>query len=347
MLIYIISVIHLSWHNTNNGVDLDRMYKVFIDGGHGTTGLEIRERLSGRDDITILEIEDRLRKDLNARVDMAKSADVTIMCLPDEASRELAAALPDDVRVIDTSTAHRVDPGWVYGMPELYPGKRNEIREAARVANPGCHATGFILLARPLIDAGVIDRDAALCCFCITGYSGGGRKMIEDYDRMHDQNLVGQDPAKVTLSAVSPAQYALGQSHKHLPEMKMMSGLDKEPVFCPVVGDFYRGMVMTIEIPGDLLKTGGCHDAVQMIRDIYLSRYEEEPLIRIADAPENGFLYSDTMSTSDMFEIMVLGNDERVLLVSRFDNLGKGASGAAVQNMNIMLGIDETNGLRI
>lgn len=316
-------------------------YNVFIDGGHGTTGLEIRERLAGRDDIQILEIADDLRKDLDARVEMAKRADVTIMCLPDAASKELAEALPEDVRVIDTSTAHRTDPDWVYGMPELEPAKREEIRNASRVANPGCHATGFILLARPLIDAGLIDPDAVLSCFCVTGYSGGGRKMIDDYDSKHGGGTV-----------VSPSQYALGQSHKHLPEMKKMSCLEKEPVFCPVVGDYYRGMVMTVELPEELISrnkadVSGGSDMIGVIRSSYIKRYKDEPLISITDGPEDGFLYSDTMSMSDRFEIMTLGNSERILLISRFDNLGKGASGAAVQNMNIMLGIDETKGLRL
>ena len=311
------------------------MYKVFIDGGHGTTGLEIRDRLSGRSGIQIIDIDEKYRKDLSARVEMAKKADVTIMCLPDAASRELAAALPPDVRVIDTSTAHRTEPDWVYGMPELELGKRDEIRNAARVANPGCHATGFILLARPLVDAGLISSKSSLSCFCITGYSGGGRKMIEDYDRMHKD------------SAVSPAQYALGQSHKHLPEMKKMSGLEKEPVFCPVVGDYYRGMVMTVEIPGEMLDTAEGADPVECVKEAYRKRYLDEPLISITDPPENGFLYSDTSAMSDRFEIMTAGNRDRILAVSRFDNLGKGASGAAVQNLNIMLGIDETTGLRI
>ena len=336
------------------------MYKVFIDGAHGTTGLEIRERLEDRDDVEILEIDEDLRKDLDARAEMAGHADVTIMCLPDAASRELADILPPDVRVIDTSTAHRVDPDWVYGMPELHPGMRDEIKNAVKVANPGCHATGFILLIRPLVDAGLIPEDAVLSCFCITGYSGGGRKMIEDYDLKHaellaeagfisDMNQAAEKEEEPEAFAVSPAQYALGQSHKHLPEMKMMSGLVKEPVFCPVVGDYYRGMVMTVELPRELVNEGsGTRGSlIGSIRDVYRKRYDKEPLIRTEDGPEDGFLYSDTMSMSDGLEIMVLGNDDRVLLVSRFDNLGKGASGAAVQNLNIMLGIDETKGLKI
>ena len=306
-----------------------QMNKVFIDGAHGTTGLEIRERLCARDDIEILDIDESMRKDLGARVEAAKQADVTIMCLPDAASVELAENLPDDVRVIDTSTAHRVNDSWVYGMPELFEGQRDLIRSSSRVANPGCHATGFILLVRPLVDAGLIKPDQSLSCFCVTGYSGGGRKMIENYEKN---------------GPFTPGQYAIQQSHKHLPEMVKMTGLTKEPLFCPVVGDYYRGMVMTVELPGEALtKAAG----VSGIRELYESRYESEPLIGISDVPEGGFIYSDTMSDSDRYEIIVGGNDDRILLISRFDNLGKGASGAAVQNLNLMLGEEETLGLRI
>ena len=309
------------------------MKTIFIDGAHGTTGLEIRERLAGRNEIEILDIDDSLRKDLSARIEMTKKADVTIMCLPDDASRELANAVPDGVRLIDTSTAHRTTDGWVYGMPELDQGKRDEIRNAERVANPGCHASGFIILARPLVDAGVISEDAVLSCFCITGYSGGGKKMIDDFDQKHNG-----------ARAVSPMQYGLGQSHKHLPEMAKMSGLSKAPVFCPVVGDFLRGMVMTIELPKELMAKSMC---LSDIKNMFAERYADEPLINIVEGPQNGFLESDTMQMKDSMEIMIAGNDDRMILTSRFDNLGKGASGAAVQNLNIMLGIDELEGLRI
>ena len=288
------------------------MNRIFIDGAHGTTGLEIRERLAGRSEIEILDIDESLRKDLSARVEMTKKADVTIMCLPDDASKELADAVPDGVRLIDTSTAHRTSDGWVYG---------------------GCHASGFIILARPLVDAGVISEDAVLSCFCITGYSGGGKKMIDDFDRKHNG-----------ARAVSPMQYGLGQSHKHLPEMAKMSGLSKAPVFCPVVGDFLRGMVMTIELPKELMaKSMNLSD----IKNMFAERYDDEPLINVVEAPQNGFLESDTMQMKDSMEMMIAGNDDRMILTSRFDNLGKGASGAAVQNLNIMLGIDELEGLRV
>ena len=307
-------------------------YKVFIDGGHGTTGLKIHERLDQRDDIEILRIDEAHRKDLDARIEMTKQADISILCLPDAASQELAQAAPPDVRLIDTSTAHRTNPDWVYGMPELAPGQREKIRNAARVANPGCHATGFILLVRPLVDAGILPPDYPLDAFCITGYSGGGKKMIQNHEKADREAYLS-----------SPGQYGLTQKHKHLPEMVMMTGISRAPAFSPIVGDFYSGMVMTVP-----LHTGMLHGSPgpEEIRQVYRERYGEEKLIRVMDKdPEDGFIHSNVMAGSDEFQIFVTGNDERVLLLSRFDNLGKGASGQAVQNMNIMLGIEETKGV--
>lgn len=307
-------------------------YKVFIDGGHGTTGLKIHERLDQRDDIEILRIDEAHRKDLDARIEMTKQADISILCLPDAASRELAQAAPPDVRLIDTSTAHRTNPDWVYGMPELAPGQREKIRNAARVANPGCHATGFILLIRPLVDAGILPPDYPLDAFCITGYSGGGKKMIQNHEKADREAYLS-----------SPGQYGLTQKHKHLPEMVMMTGISQAPAFSPIVGDFYSGMVMTVP-----LHTGMLHGSPgpEEIRQVYRERYGEEKLIRVMDKdPEDGFIHSNVMAGSDEFQIFVTGNEERVLLLSRFDNLGKGASGQAVQNMNIMLGIEETKGV--
>ena len=307
-------------------------YKVFIDGGHGTTGLKIHERLDQRDDIEILRIDEAHRKDLDARIEMTKQADISILCLPDAASRELAQAAPPDVRLIDTSTAHRTNPDWVYGMPELAPGQREKIRNAARVANPGCHATGFILLVRPLVDAGILPPDYPLDAFCITGYSGGGKKMIQNHEKADREAYLS-----------SPGQYGLTQKHKHLPEMVMMTGISRAPAFSPIVGDFYSGMVMTVP-----LHTGMLHGSPgpEEIRQVYRERYGEEKLIRVMDKdPEDGFIHSNVMAGSDEFQIFVTGNEERVLLLSRFDNLGKGASGQAVQNMNIMLGIEETKGV--
>lgn len=307
-------------------------YKVFIDGGHGTTGLKIHERLDQRDDIEILRIDEAHRKDLDARIEMTKQADISILCLPDAASRELAQAAPPNVRLIDTSTAHRTNPDWVYGMPELAPGQREKIRNAARVANPGCHATGFILLVRPLVDAGILPPDYPLDAFCITGYSGGGKKMIQNHEKADREAYLS-----------SPGQYGLTQKHKHLPEMVMMTGISRAPAFSPVVGDFYSGMVMTVP-----LHTGMLHGSPgpEEIRQVYRERYGGEKLIRVMDKdPEDGFIHSNVMAGSDEFQIFVTGNEERVLLLSRFDNLGKGASGQAVQNMNIMLGIEETKGV--
>ena len=308
------------------------MYKVFIDGAHGTTGLRINEYLAGRSDITILEIDPEKRKDTEARVNMIKKADVSILCLPDQASREIAAAAPADSVIIDTSTAHRTDPDWTYGMPELTSGQRDKIRSSTRIANPGCHASGFILLIRPLIEAGLLDREALLTCFCVTGYSGGGKKMIADYEN---------DGRDMVLD--SPGQYALGQTHKHLPEMVTMTGLTNAPCFSPVVADFYSGMVMTVPVHASMLKKGTGIDDVKKALHI---RYDDEPLINVYDeAPESGKVYSNPMAGSNGMEIYVTGNEERILLIASYDNLGKGASGAAVQNLNIVLGTEETAGL--
>ena len=308
------------------------MHKVFIDGAHGTTGLRINEYLAGRSDIQVLEIDPEKRKDTEARVSMIKEADVSILCLPDQASKEIAAAAPLDSVIIDTSTAHRTDPDWTYGMPELTAGQRDKIRSSTRIANPGCHASGFILLVRPLIEAGLLDRDALLTCFCMTGYSGGGKKMIADYE---------DEERDVTLD--SPGQYALGQSHKHLPEMVAMTGLENAPCFSPVFADFYSGMVMTVPLHTSMLKNGaGIEDVKKTLHD----RYDPEALITVYDeAPESGKVYSNPMAGSNGMEMYVTGNEERMLLIASYDNLGKGASGAAVQNLNIVLGTEETEGL--
>lgn len=308
------------------------MYKVFIDGAHGTTGLRINEYLAQRPDIQVIEIDPEKRKDIEARVNMIKKADVSILCLPDQASREIAAAAPTDSVIIDTSTAHRTDPDWIYGMPELTSGQRDKIRSSTRIANPGCHASGFILLIRPLIEAGLLDREALLTCFCVTGYSGGGKKMIADYENDGRDTILD-----------SPGQYALGQTHKHLPEMVAMTGLVNAPCFSPVVADFYSGMVMTVPVHTSMLKKGAGIDDVK--KTLHLG-YDNEPLITVYDeAPESGKVYSNPMAGSNGMEIYVTGNEERMLLIASYDNLGKGASGAAVQNLNIVLGTEETAGL--
>ena len=308
------------------------LYKVFIDGGHGTTGLRIGEYLASRDDIQIIEIDPGERKNLDARIEMIKEADVSILCLPDQAAREIALAAPKDAIIIDTSSAHRTSDGWVYGMPELAADQRALIRNSTRIANPGCHASGFILLIRPLIDAGVLSEESLLTCFCMTGYSGGGKSMIGRYEAEgRPQELE------------SPGQYALGQSHKHLPEMVKMTGLGNAPCFSPVVGDFHSGMVMTVQLHKAWLKGNA---GISEIRNILADRYKGEPLLEVAkELPEDGFIYSNPMAGSNGMKIYVSGNDERMLLMASYDNLGKGASGAAVQNMNIVLGIEETKGL--
>ena len=308
------------------------MFKVFIDGAHGTTGLRINEYLAGRSDIKILEIDPEKRKEMDARISMIKEADVSILCLPDQASREIAAAAPADSVIIDTSTAHRTDPDWTYGMPELTAGHREKIRNSTRIANPGCHASGFILLVRPLIEAGLLDKDALLTCFCMTGYSGGGKKMIADYE---------DDNREAALD--SPGQYALGQTHKHLPEMVAMTGLAHAPCFSPVVADFYSGMVMTVPVHASMLRNGA---GIKDVKKALHKRYDAEPFINVNDeAPESGKVYSNPMAGNNGMEMYVTGNDERILLIASYDNLGKGASGAAVQNLNIVLGTEETAGL--
>lgn len=305
------------------------MTRVFIDGSSGTTGLRIRQRISERQDISLLFLPEELRKDPDARKDMMNSADIVFLCLPDTAARE-AACLPDDpeTRIIDTSTAHRTSADWAYGFPELH-GRRQAIIESKRVANPGCHASGFIALVAPLVECGLIRPDVRLSSFSLTGYSGGGKSMIAQYE---------SDDADILLSG--PRQYALSQNHKHLPEIVRQCRLEYAPVFCPVVADFYSGMEVTVTLFGDDLK-GSPDDIRQVYRDYYRGG-----LVSIANSDsEGGFLSAAAFAGRDSMELSVCGNDERILLISRFDNLGKGASGAAIQNMNLLLGIEETTGL--
>ena len=302
------------------------MTKVFIDGSAGTTGLRIRERLADRRDIELITLSEERRKDLSARSDALNSADVAFLCLPDAAAKEAVSLIESGVAVSDTSTAHRTAEGWTYGFPEL-TGQREKIAASRRVANPGCHASGFIVLVEPLVRAGLLDPSAALTCFSLTGYSGGGKSMIADYESPDRPEALS-----------SPRQYGLTQSHKHLPEMAKICGLSTAPVFCPIVADFYSGMEVTVPVfAGDVRGTA------DDIRAVYAERYRG-PVVTAAEPPE-GMLAANALSGLDSMQVMVTGNDERILLVSVFDNLGKGASGAAVQNMNIILGIDETTGL--
>ena len=302
------------------------MTKVFIDGSAGTTGLRIRERLADRRDIELITLSEELRKDLSARSDALNSADVAFLCLPDAAAKEAVSLIESGVAVIDTSTAHRTAEGWTYGFPEL-TGQREKIAASRRVANPGCHASGFIVLVEPLVRAGLLDPSAALTCFSLTGYSGGGKSMIADYESPDRPEALS-----------SPRQYGLTQSHKHLPEMAKICGLSTAPVFCPIVADFYSGMEVTVPV-----FAGNVRGTADDIRAVYAERYRG-PVVTAAEPPE-GMLAANALSGLDSMQVMVTGNDERILLVSVFDNLGKGASGAAVQNMNIILGIDETTGL--
>ena len=305
------------------------MKKVFIDGYAGTTGLKIYERLSSRKDIQLLTLTEETRKDLNARRDALNNADIAFLCLPDDAARESVSLIDNpNTAVIDTSTAHRVNPDWVYGLPEL-KGQREKIAGSKRVANPGCHATGFIVLAAPLVQAGIVSSDEVLSCFSLTGYSGGGKKMIAQYESE------GRD---ILLDA--PRQYGFTQNHKHLPEMAKLSGFKHNPVFCPVVADYFAGMEVTVSV----------HDvSVKALAECYRDYYRDG-VVHFTEADtfgEGGFISAGAFAGRDDLEICVYGNDERALLVSRFDNLGKGASGAAIQNMNILLGIDETTGLNV
>ncbi len=306
------------------------MTKVFIDGSAGTTGLRIADRLSARADIELIILEEAVRKDIAARREALNAADIAFLCLPDAAAVEAVSLIENDTTaVIDTSTAHRTADGWTYGFPELYGADR--IRGAKRIANPGCHASGFVALVQPLVKAGIIKKQAALTCFSLTGYSGGGKSMIAAYEAADRDPLLG-----------APRQYALAQKHKHLPEMAKVCGIDIDPVFCPVVGDFYSGMEVTVPLFGKDIH-GSMADVAAVYRDTYSGK-----LVHFAEnAAEDGFLSAAAFAGRDDMQITVAGNDDRLLLVARFDNLGKGASGAAIQNMNILLGVDETTGLQI
>ena len=307
------------------------MTKVFIDGSAGTTGLRIVERLSARKDLELLILPDELRKDPSARADALASAEIAFLCLPDDAAKESAAlAAGSKVKIIDTSTAHRVDPDWVYGMPELR-GQKDRIAQSSRVANPGCHASGFVALVAPLVQAGILSKEAALSCFSLTGYSGGGKKMIAEYESADRNALLG-----------APRQYALGQSHKHLKEMVKLCSLNSAPIFCPIVGDFYSGMEVTVPLFAKDLK-GRLSD----IQDLYRTYYHSGLIHYDEAADADGLLSASAYADRDDMGVSAYGNEDRIILVSRFDNLGKGASGAAIQNMNILLGLDETTGLSV
>ena len=307
------------------------MKKVFIDGSAGTTGLRIRERLARRGDLEVVVLPDEVRKDVEARRAALNAADVAFLCLPDAAAIE-AVALVDNPNtvVIDTSTAHRTADGWEYGFPEL-EGRRERIAKAKRIANPGCHATGFIALVEPLVRTGLLSGETALAAFSLTGYSGGGKKMIAQYEAMNGETMF-----------LGGRQYALGPSHKHLPEIVKLCGLSVAPAFCPIVVPHYSGMETTVPVfARDIRGT------VEDIRRTYRETYAQGLVRFVEHADEDGFLSSARLSGFDTLEVSVYGNQDRILLVSRFDNLGKGASGAAIQNMNLVLGVPENTGLAV
>lgn len=307
------------------------MKKVFIDGSAGTTGLRIAQRLSERSDIELLSISEELRKDNSARSDMINSADIVFLCLPDDAAREAVSMVKNpDVCIIDTSTAHRTADGWTYGFAEV-GNLKDKIAASKRIANPGCHASGFVSLVAPLVECGILDKDVSLTCFSLTGYSGGGKKMIAQYEEEGRDSLLN-----------APRQYGLSQTHKHLPEMAKICGISVDPVFCPIVAPYYAGMQVTVP----LFKTMA-HGTIEDIKNTYKKYYQGPVVNYLENADQSGFLSAGLYSCRDDMAISVFGNDDRILLVSTFDNLGKGASGAAIQNMNLVLKIDQTTGLNI
>ncbi len=310
------------------------MKKVFIDGKAGTTGLRIYERLGQRDDIELLTLAEEDRKNAEKRKAALNNADISFLCLPDDAAVDAVGMIenPNTV-VIDTSTAHRTANGWVYGFPELGKDFSDRLKSAKRIAVPGCHASGFVALVKPLIDEKVIDPSIKLCCHSLTGYSGGGKKMIAEYRAPERSFLLN-----------APRQYALGQTHKHLKEMKAVTGLANEPVFCPVVADFYSGMQVTVPLFASWLAPGaGMEDVKNAYRTLYTG-----PVVSYTDAAdEGGFLSAAAQSGLDSMKITVAGNEQRMLLLAVYDNLGKGASGAAVECMNLVTGAEKTLGLEL
>ncbi|MEO8278100.1 MAG: N-acetyl-gamma-glutamyl-phosphate reductase [Ideonella sp.] len=311
-------------------------YRVFVDGQEGTTGLRIHEYLAQRDDIEVLRIDAEQRKNPAERARLLNTADVAFLCLPDAASREAAAMVVNpDTCLIDASTAHRITPGWVFGLPELVPEQRSLLRGSKRIANPGCHASAFILAIRPLVDAGLIPDHLTLSASSITGYSGGGKKMIEQYEAGGDLRLN------------APRPYALNLSHKHIPEMTRHAGLAIAPIFMPIVGPFFKGLAASIPLALADLKPGTTGKTLQQA---LADRYAGERFVKVMPLSdpatlEDGFFDVQACNDSNRVDIFVFANEQQAIVISRLDNLGKGASGAAVQSMNVHLGIDEAAGL--
>lgn len=314
-----------------------KKYKVFIDGQEGTTGLKIYERFKNRDDIEILKIDELLRKNQLERKRFINESDYTFLCLPDDAARESVSLVENDhTKIIDASTAHRINPQWAYGFPELSQEHRNKIAHSSRVAVPGCYASGFVSLIYPLVKSGIIAPYHPVTCHAVSGYSGAGKKMIAIYE--------GENKPQ---ECYSPRQYALTQSHKHLPEMQTISGLSYKPMFNPIVDDYYSGMVVSIPL---IARTLAKKVTAENIWEMLSEHYKNEHFVKVMPLGgegvlENGFLGANNLAGTNNMQLFVCGNDEQILLASRLDNLGKGASGAAVQCMNIMMGIDEKTGL--
>lgn len=307
-------------------------HAVFIDGQAGTTGLQLAQRLARHPHIRLLAVEDRFRKDPGRRQALAQEADAVVLCLPDEAAKEAVCAVPD-ARFLDASTAHRVAEGWAYGLPELAPAQREAIRDATKVANPGCYPTGFVLSVRPLIDEGLLGGDVPLRLHAVSGYSGGGKALIEKYGAC-------DRPAWRTRA------YALGLQHKHLPEMRVYAGTGATPLFSPSVGHYHSGMLVQLGLFASELGGAGAGDVWQVLTE----RYQREPFVHVhplaaENALDDGFLSPTGRNGTNHLDIFVFGHREQTLIVSRYDNLGKGAAGAAVQNLNLMLGLPETMGL--
>lgn len=300
---------------------------IYIDGQEGTTGLQIYERLGGRQDIHLLRIDPDKRKDISERKKLLNQADLVFLCLPDAAAVEAVGLIDNPaVKVIDASTAHRTNPDWAYGFSELSPGHRQNIQRSHRVANPGCHATGFISSVYPLVRSGIIAPDQFLTCFSLTGYSGGGKKMIAQYEGDKTDDLY------------SPRIYGLNLSHKHLPEMMAVCGLKTAPAFSPIVDDYYKGMATTVALPAP----------AQKVHDALTAHYQNTKLVQVAPLGwREAMIAANTLAGRDTLTLIVNGNEDRCIVTTLFDNLGKGASGAAVQNMNLMLGFDETAGLSL
>jgi len=301
------------------------MKKVFIDGSAGTTGLRILERLSQRTDIELIRLSEELRKDSNARKQALNESDIAFLCLPDAAAIEAVSMIENENTVVlDTSTAHRTKDGWAYGFPELSKEHYEKVAASKRIAVPGCHASGFIALTYPLVEKGIISKDILLSCHSITGYSGGGKSMIAQYEDNEREILLD-----------SPRQYALLQKHKHLPEMTKVTGIKNAPIFCPIVSDFYSGMAVTVPVFKSQLEKGF---DINDIKEAYKNKYNTDIVSYSESIDEGGFIAANALSFKDSMQITVSGNEDRILLIARYDNLGKGASGAALECMNIAMG---------